>query len=396
MYLTFQAENWEPLNSEAKYSHSVVDLFALLDPITSTFYELIRNIFPLGNQTSQKPESNVDKMCQILTGTIRAYAFRVSKTLDLRFDELIEPRAPENKTDASAGEESSVSGKALLSKFKKRLDKIKSSSRSSSIPKSCTVSIPGLPVERIAVRLCCLKQTWKQLFDLRENFLKFLTDMGSIFSEFSSGISNPDPENKRAPFDSIRYRVVFDKALQDVASCLSSGLQILAERMVKHNLKNVLYRTLYFPTPAESRILDGPFVEELIGLCQDVFTKIESDMEEDLVSLLLSQIISGLVFICSDKEGTQGRCFHASDAEIISEDLVNLQESFVRNLELPASEIAEITKPLNDVLIQMSYSTEQVINLYRRNEIRKETARKILESRLDDSMAQRFMREQYG
>jgi hypothetical protein len=106
------------------------------------------------------------------------------------------------------------------------------------------------------------------------------------------------------------------------------------------------------------------------------------------VLALLKWTCSGMMLILGDD--AWGRTISHTEAEIVSIDLFKIQEEFTR-CELSSKEIAEVTFELTAYVTEMSKTSEEIIALFKRNQLSRELTIKLLTPRRKDIAASKFI-----
>lgn len=394
IFRALESEKWLPISESKRFSHSVVDLFSLINNILDTVYKLSRKVLPFGiwesscgDGESKSVIKEVFLLFQSLTNSVLKYCQEIVNQCGHR-----EGRKFNLKNATGNPQRNSNSNR--VGRIKDKLNAIKATVRNVS-PRGQTINfvvidIPSLQLEEISIRLMTIMEAKDQLISLGESIEKNLI---SLLNTGSKEFKDLYVSLFLEPDESLitgEHRKQVDFINQAFAPLLDNMYDLLAERVVKFDLGIFLYERLYYPSAHNFKLSDEIFSELLNDSMVSMSENVGAACMKYIARCMFKNIIATVQSIVSDFKF--GRTFIPEDSStVLLPDLHRLMEMF--SSEISAEEKDIMTKHLSMIIRGMGKSTEQIIRLYQRNELSRDLVHQILQTRRNDQVAIRFLRE---
>lgn len=139
--------------------------------------------------------------------------------------------------------------------------------------------------------------------------------------------------------------------------------EVMAYKVVFHDLSHVLWDSLYVGEPSSSRI--EPFLQEIEQTLTITSNTVNERVRTRIIADIMKASFDGFLFVLL--AGGPSRAFTKHDSQILEEDFSSLKDLFWANGDgLPTDIINKYSTTVRDVLPLYRTDTESLIERFRR------------------------------
>jgi hypothetical protein len=370
----------------------VNDLFSLIYTLISSFFKLASELSPFviwkGLPDTNSEFDGIYNFLKFIDESARAYVDSISKGCFVKRVDEIDFEAEMNPE--SEEKENSVS--KLKHALKMKIKNVRNGSK-----RIAKLEVPAMDSKTLCTRLNSIQQVWLNIKGIRENIFQEAEKIIKVSkSELDFIIKcfkfEPSPMECWKIFDATEIYI------HDLYPKIAA---IISDKLVKTKL-SVLHKKLYLPSIQGYFLRKSSFqfeIRDTFAFCVDnlgnfylrrfsrFILLLESDLLEYMETELLKSICLVIQLILSDESFARSYC--PIDCNVLLADITKIQEDFSNLLD--SKQIAQITFSLSSYITDMSRTSEELIQMFQKNQIDKPRIKQLFSTRKNDAVASKFL-----